>query len=49
MIRAKYVTCPDCDGSGWVDEDGEPTTPVYHDAEECDTCQGRGEILEGGE
>ena len=47
---SRYVTCPDCDGSGWVDRDGEPTTrSVDPDAHRCDTCGGRGEYLEGSD
>lgn len=49
MSRAKYVTCPDCMGSGWLDEDGDPYNGVIgsdRGEEECGTCGGRGEILE---
>ncbi len=48
MTRTKYVMCPDCDGSGFVDEDGNGVRVT--DARcvgECETCDGRGEILEG--
>lgn len=44
---AKYVMCPDCDGSGRVDEDvGDPTERNAPGAVDCETCGGRGEILE---
>lgn len=49
MGRTKYVTCPDCDGSGCVDSDGDACAPDDPDREECESCGGRGEVLEGDE
>lgn len=45
--RARYVTCPDCDGAGRLDDDGDPSDDRNDDP--CETCHGRGEILEGAE
>lgn len=49
MSKSKYVTCPDCDGSGFTDEDGNSCNSNHDSAEECVTCGGRGEYLEGDE
>jgi DnaJ-class molecular chaperone len=43
----RYVMCPDCDGAGRLDDDGDPSTNEHDDP--CETCHGRGEILEGDE
>ncbi len=49
--RARYVMCGDCEGSGVIDEHGAPSDGAvgYEGNVQCDTCDGRGEVLEGAE
>jgi DnaJ-class molecular chaperone len=47
--RARYVTCPDCDGAGFVDSFGDACLPEDEGAVACECCGGRGELLEGAE
>lgn len=41
QVEPKYVTCPNCDGSGQVRDSEDPLFLVT-----CETCNGDGEIVE---
>lgn len=38
------ATCPECEGTGCLDEDGNSCTSNNDSAEECHICEGRGEV-----
>ncbi len=46
-MSPRYVMCPECDGSGYVDEDGDACDKLDLGACTCECCGGRGELLEG--